>query len=168
MTDWPDWLPPMVDIIDDSDEAIDKLYQVFERDFTYGRPKFEGRPVWWNRTEVSTPYGDLRHTLWHLISREDQKTKIRHFDIERARRLSWCVAIIKNSSSSEIKVWERPDPSGDPKTYLWLDEHDYVVILQKLSRGDKGEIAFLVTGFYVDSYKKKQLAKWYENANTAP
>jgi hypothetical protein len=164
----PSWLPDIVDLLDDSDKAIDELYDVFERDFTYGRPRYENRPVWWNRNEVSTPYGYLGYTFWHLISREDQNTGIRQFDIERAKRITWCAAIIKNAACSEVKVWERPDPSGNPKTYLWLQDFDYLVILQKLSRGDKGEVVFLVTGFYVDKHKKKQLSRWYRNANTAP
>ena len=65
-----------------------------------------------------------------------------------------------------LAVWEFNDvtPKGASviRTYLWLKNHDYVVILERQPK-DKGDVFMLITSFYLDhEAKRRDLQSRYE------
>jgi hypothetical protein len=146
MTEKPTWLPEIISVNGEWGEVLSRLYRVFSADFKRGICAFEGRPVWWDRRILSKD----RHEegFWHLITKTDQKTKERLFDPRRAERLPWCCPIIQNADDGAVKVWDFREARGRLRTYLWLEDWDYVIVLEKRPQR-VSEIAFLVTAFHV-------------------
>jgi hypothetical protein len=129
------------------EEVLFGLYQVFEKDFKLGRPEFEDRLVLWDSRIL--PGDKYEEGFWHLISRDDRETGQRLPDFRRAERLPWCAPTLRNSRDPVVKVWDHGEASGRVRTYLWLEDLDYVVIVEK-KEGRKRKLVFLVTAYYVD------------------
>ncbi len=157
----PHWLPSIVTVDGEWNDVLSMLYGIFDRDIKRARRFIQGKPVWWDRRILEGE--QYEEGFWHLISKDDQKTKDRLFDPRRAERLPWCGPTISNADDSAVKVWDFKEASGRLRTYVWLEDWDYVLILEK--RAQKiGEIAFLITAFYVDGdSKKRDLRKKLEN-----
>ena len=61
---------------------------------------------------------------------------------------------------AEMLCWDYMEGDGTIKTYVWLREVDFVVIMKKYP----DESRRLITSFYVDSeYKRKDLERKYAN-----
>ena len=135
-------------------EVVVDLYNIFREDFVRNHPAFEGRDVWYDRRVL--PGERHEEGFWHLISRHDRATGDRLPDFRRAERLAWCAATIRNSQDVAVKVWNYQESSGRVRTYLWLEELDYVVILEK-RKHRRGEIAFLVTAFHLDGESGRRM-----------
>lgn len=146
------WLPSMVSVNGVWEEVVVRLYQVFETDFKHGKPTFEKCPIWWDRRVL--PGDSYEEGFWHLITKTDFATKERIPDFRRAERLPWCAPTIRNSADIAVKVWDYKEGSGRIRTYLWLENLDYVVILEK-RKSKKGNVAFLVTAFYLDGASRR-------------
>jgi len=163
MTSSPLWLPPMVCVDGIWENVLIRLYAIFEVDFKQGRPSLKGRPIWWDRRIL--PGDRYEEVFWHLITEDDKETGNRVPDLERARRLPWCAPTIRNHEDSVVTVWDYEERAGRVRTYLWLEAHDYVVIIEKARRGrneEAKEVAILVTAFYVKyEWKKQQLRRKY-------
>ena len=82
-------------------------------------------------------------------------------DYERAKRLPWTKPTIENHSNPVIKSWDYGEGNGRIRIYLWLENYDYVVILER-NRGRRKHLLILITAFYVEEYKKKDLQRRYE------
>ena len=54
-----------------------------------------------------------------------------------------------------VKVWDYEEDDGRVRTYVWLELHDYVVILEKKAKR-VGSVVFLVTAFHVDGKQKRE------------
>jgi hypothetical protein len=176
MIDLPVWLPEMLELDGAWAEVIlPQLYYIFESDFKNTRQRFQGLPVWWDRTCLD---GECyEEGFWHLIAREDKKEKRKDWkretkedkerpprfpDFRRAERLPWCGPTITNSHQGAVCVWNYREDKGRVRTYVWLHELDYVVILER-KRKRLGEIAWLVTAFHVDGDStRRSLRKKYE------
>ncbi|MFH1010037.1 MAG: hypothetical protein V1784_02225 [bacterium] len=149
----PDWLPHLIDTNGEWSEVVARLYAIFERDFKRGRPTWEGRPVWWEwRRDPGDPY---ENGFWHLITRDSEEKKARLFDPSRAQRLCWCAATLAHSDDPAILKWDYREGSRRIRTYLWLQDFDYVVIIEKKTKHDRQtggwfDIADLITAYYVD------------------
>lgn len=151
MTARPEWLPAPLGLNPIPSNIHELLYDIFERDFTSGKPQFNGLQVWWDRRIVDTyPEG-----YWHIVSKTFKNDRI--LEPARAEKLPWCAPVITNNGTSEVTVFE-----ADEKTYLWLEHLDYVVILGKrelAARGGKPalEVMWLITAFNIDgdSTRKK-------------
>ncbi len=101
-------------------------------------------------------------TLFFYRSKRDHTTGERLLDNRRAERLSWCVPIICNSNDDEVKVWDYKESSGRVRTYLWLKNMDYVVVLERKEIKFE-EVFFLITAYYVDgASRRRHLHKKYE------
>jgi len=148
----PSWLPDMISISGIWEDILNKLYSIFKTDFIEGKPKLENLPVFWDKTKVESE--KYENGFWHLIEREDQVSKGRNFDPRRAERLPWCAPSINNCKDDIIKMWEYKEAKNKINVYLWLEQFDYVIILQK-KKFRFGEVAFLLTAFYVDGDSKR-------------
>ena len=143
----PEWLPPMINVNGDFNTVIRRLYDIYERDFKHGAVMFGRNPVICNQRVL--PGEQYEEGFWHLVTRTDQKTKDRLFDPRRAERLPWCGAILSNANESEIKLWVYREGKGRLRTYAWLEQLDYVVIVEQRPTA-RGNTAFLITAYHVD------------------
>jgi len=154
----PSWLPHKVSVDGQWERILAMLYSIFVRDFIDSSPLFEGRTILFDDRIVD---GQYEEGFWHLITKNDYNTGDRLLDPPRAERLPWCAPTIKNSNDPAIKVWNYQEGSGRLRTYLWLDQLDYVVILE-IRPQRRGEVAFLFTAYHVDgaSTRKKLQTKF--------
>jgi len=155
------WLPPMVSVDGVWIEVISRLYSIFTRDVKEGRPYFQDREIWWDRRVL--PGETYEECFWHLVTKTDEETRERLLDNRRAERLPWCAPTITRSADPGVKVWDFDEGSRKLRTYLWLEECDHVVVLEKQSRGFRN-VAFLVTAFHLDGESRRRaMRKKYEN-----
>jgi hypothetical protein len=157
----PAWLPNIVSVNGEWQAVLRKLYAIFENDFVKTGCHFTGMPVWWDRRKLA---GDIyEEGFWHLITKEDKSANDRLLDPRRAERLPWCKPTIENCHDGEVKVWDYRESKREIRTYVWLENWDYVVILRKRPQ-QKGTIAFLLTAFHVDHEStRKGLRRKYAN-----
>lgn len=152
----PSWLPGTVVVSGVWKQVVAMLYGIFDTDFKKGRPTFQGMPTWWDRRIL--PGEAYEKAFWHLITRFDRFTNERVPDFRRAERLPWCAPTIVNSADLAVVVWDYEEGNGRVRTYLWLKDHDYVVILEK-SVKRVGAVAFLVTAFHLDGESRRRAMK---------
>lgn len=160
MSQRPDWLPDIVGVDGEWVEVLSRLYQIFETDFIKVQRSLGALPVCWDIHVL--PGGKYEEGFWHLISKDDKETKERLFDPRRAERLPWCGPTISHFDEIAVKVWVFKEPNKRLRTYLWLENWDYTIILEK--RGHIiGPVAFLVTAFFVEGEStRRNLLKKYE------
>jgi hypothetical protein len=146
--DLPEWLPAMAIVNGDWGEVVAKLYGIFQRAFVSAPCQFMGYRVTWDRRVVE---GRYEEGFWHLITREDYSRDERLPDFRRAERLPWCSPTISNCEDIAVRVWDYQEGNrrNSVRTYLWLYELDYVVVLEKQITGTDPK-AILVTAFHVD------------------
>jgi hypothetical protein len=158
----PEWLPELIDTNGSWEEILGRLYSVFEEDFKNGKPTFGGLPVWWDRRfEDDDPHEE---GFWHLVTRDDKQTGDRLLDTPRAKRLAWCRATIDHCGVAEVLAFNYLEGDGKVRTYLWLKDADYVVILGKALRKKKTVAYMLVTAFFLDGpSRRRAMQKKYDN-----
>jgi len=87
--------------------------------------------------------------------------------------MPWCAPVLQHADEPCIKVWDHIE--GSPallsnrqraektSTYVWLVEHDYVVILHRRQLGS-GTVFFLRSGFHVDGpSSRRKFERKYES-----
>ncbi len=150
----PDWLPDMISVDGDITKIVALLYRIYKRDFSRNKKNFQGCYVWCEQQPSSWSGRTYEKSFLHLITRFDYETEERLFDPRRSERLPWCGAVIENTDRSEIVYWDYKEGNKSTRTYIWLKEFDYVVILQKRSLR-KFDVYFLITAFHVDGASKR-------------
>ncbi len=160
----PIWLPSVLSMDGPWEKTLEKLYAIFTNDFINGEPKFGLIPVWWDNRK---PDGKYDEGFWHIITKTDYTIMDRVPDYERAKRLPWCAPTIINYREPTIKCWDFLEASRRIRTYIWLEDWEYVVILEKRQL-DNEEIAILITAFvvYGSSTRKNLLAKYEKRINS--
>lgn len=148
----PLWLPDTVEVGGNFSEVLDRLYDIFTRDFKISKLTYNGIPVNWNHRKANQGFEEA---FWHLITKIDNRTQYRLFDPKRAERLPWCAPVIQNASDHVVKSWRYREGTGKIRNYLWLNSFDYVVILEE-KRTPNCFRYFLVTAFCVDRQAKKK------------
>ena len=89
----------------------------------------------------------------------DTDTK-RQPDLRRCERLPWVKPLIEHPSAPEILAWDYEEGDRTIKTYIWIKDHDFVVIMKKYPGGKRR----LITAFYVDmEYKRGDFKRKYDN-----
>jgi len=159
MNDTPSFLPPMLNLDGDWDNILMRLYDVFTRDFKKSQTYHRHIKVIYNNTVKDDGLGK-EEGFWHVVSRFDEDTNERLIDYPRAKRLPWAKPLMESTERPEIKVWQYKEGTADKglRTYIWLENHRYALILQR-----KKNVFYWVTTFYVESWKQKDLKKKYEN-----
>lgn len=169
----PPWLPPIVPFTGNWDVFIRTLYAIFEIDFKKPWLHFRTFPVWHDRRiDPKDKYG-FEEGFWHLVSRDEwvwnpklrRKEKERLPELDRASRLPWGRPIIEHETVVEVLAWDFDEATKwgtAVRTYIWLKDHDYVVILERRQK-NKGDVFILVTSFLVDfEGKRRDLQSRYE------
>lgn len=153
----PSWLPELLDTDGAWQDILDRLYAVFTSDFKIGRPTFRGLPIWWDR---KCSEGDSHEDgFWHLVTKDDPASGNRLLDTFRAKRLKWCRAIIDNHVDAAVLVWNYREGNGKIRTYLWLENSDYLIVLEKTVRRGKDVAYFLVTAFHLDGESRRRATR---------
>jgi hypothetical protein len=154
----PHWLPHIVSVDGQPERVFAMLYQIFTRDFVESPPLFRGRPILWDGRVLDGLYEE---GFWHLITKQDQESGERFLDPRRAERLPWCAPTICHSTEPTVKVWNYREGNGRIRTYLWLENFDYLIVLE-IRAQRRGEVAFLFTAFHVDgaSYRRSLQSKY--------
>ncbi|MBS4060887.1 MAG: hypothetical protein KG029_10845 [Bacteroidetes bacterium] len=159
MTDNPEWLPPLILLKDsegDWDTYLDKIYQVFRRDFVARKPVFRGIRLALKRHPISE---GKEATFWHIIS-EGKDEQNRTPDLRRCERMGWPCPIIEMSDGDHnLRVWEN-QRDDETRICIWLsfDGEDYLVVLAK-----RKEFVLLWTAYPLTyPHQKRKLQREYE------
>jgi hypothetical protein len=153
----PSFLPPLLDLDGPWEDVLNRLYNVFKRDFIDNQVSCRDLQIIYDKRKIDDK---KEEGFWHLITKNDRKLG-RIPDYERAKRLPWVKPVIQNYSSPDLKVWDYPEKKNRVRMYLWLEHFDYAVILEK-NRGKRKHLLTLITAFYVEGWKKKDLMRRYQ------
>ena len=157
----PSWLPELVPFRGDWDPFVRALYALFSIDFKSGRLRFRGRPVWYDRRVLPDDPNRYEEGFWHLVTRDDFvwnqakrcNEKQRLPDLERAQHLPWGNPTVAHETEPEVLVWDFDEATrrgNVVRTYLWLRDWNYTVILEQQVK-ERGDIFMLITTFLVDA-----------------
>lgn len=154
-TSLPKWLPPLLSVNPWSAGTFEKLYAVFTHDFKESQPVYDGHAVWF----FSDVEDGKEAIFWHLTHRDDKTAGERMPDFRRCERLPWARPMLDNQGQPEVMAWDYREGDGTIKTYVWLKDYDYLVLMKKYPDGGRR----LITAHYVDySNKRRKLEKKYE------
>src|ERR1035441_10441896 len=156
-TGLPSWLPPMVSVSPWQDDTFDVLYAVFTRDLRRGGLSYLGFNVWFYPT---TEEDGKEEIFWHLTSRKDmtQNPPVRIPDLRRSERLTWVRPMILRCpcATSDVWDWDHLEGDGTIKTYIWIQQHHFVIIIKKLPDGRRR----LITSYHLDDdYQREKMGK---------
>ncbi len=143
----PQWLPkPLTYGVFGGkwEEFLDSVYVIFEGDFKKCRPHYRGKPVVYNDAPDNN---GKEKGFWHLVERETHSKRgdERVIDFRRCERISWAKAIIENCIDGTVSVWEEPAQGHRMRVLMWLEEMDYLVVLE-----ERPKVFFLVTAYCTD------------------
>ena len=152
----PAWLPAMFQMSPWSTQLMESLYALFLRDFVHAPVHYEGHMVWF------FPEKERNKELifWHLVEREDPPNSgNRVADFRRSERLPWARPMLENLGQPEILNWDYEEGDGGIRTYVWLKDFDYLIVMKRYRDGRRR----LITAHYLDyESKRKSLAKKYD------
>ncbi|MDA3807956.1 MAG: hypothetical protein PF440_08615 [Thiomicrorhabdus sp.] len=152
---YPEWLPDLFPVNPWQNDTYEALYLLFERDFKASQPEYDGRAVWF----FSEMEDGKEKIFWHLTSRDDKESGDRLPDLRRCERLPWVRPMLNHPEKTEILAWDHEEGGGTVKTYVWLENDDFVVIMKKYPDGRRR----LITSFWVEyGNTKRKLRKKYE------
>lgn len=155
----PAWLPPLLDTDGDWQRIVARLYAAFCEDFNPCNLTLNGLPV---TCDMRRCEDGREEGFWHLITGFDQDACERLVETERARRLAWCGAVIRNAGDDAILEW-RYWEKGGLRTYLWLVPEDYVVVLQG-APPKRPRRYVLVTAFHLSGQSQlRNMQRRYDN-----
>ena len=154
MSDLPIWLPEMVSVNPWTQETFDILYVIFSRDFKDSQTIYKEHIVWF----FPEMEDGKELIFWHLTHREDKDSGERLPDLRRCERLTWVKSMISNSEKHEVWAWDYKEGDGSIKTYIWLKDFDFLVLMKKYPDGSRR----LITSYYIDyPHKRRKLEKKY-------
>jgi hypothetical protein len=157
MNSKPSWLPEIFIMDGNWETKIIELYQIFFKDFEVGKPSLRELELWWDRRILDGIYPE---GFWHITTRGSLPNRFP--DFRRSERMPWCAPSITHCTDPIIKEWDYRE-SRAIRTYVWLENYDYVVILEK-RKHRKGMIAFLITAYHVDGDRTRlQLRQKYDH-----
>ncbi|MDO8950567.1 MAG: hypothetical protein Q8S43_07800 [Actinomycetota bacterium] len=145
MSPFPADLPGFINIAGHCRDVADRMYGQFETDFKQSQVEHRGIPVHHDRKAGNLGYED---GFWHMITREDKsRGNRRFFEGKRAAKLPWAKELLQCAAHPRIRTWDYDSgrKRKGVRTYVWLEDWDYVVILKRIGRP-----YMLVTAYDVD------------------
>lgn len=157
----PDWLPEMYPVNPWTEKTYELLYEIFQKDFVNNQPQYRGYVVWFFPEEED----GKEVVFWHLTSREDNAVGERIPDLRRSERLPWARPMLDNPDKPEVLDWDYEEGDGSIKTYVWLKDYDYLVVLKKYKDGRRR----LITSFWIEyqNFRDKLEKKYKQRFNNA-
>jgi hypothetical protein len=155
MGEKPVWLPELFAVELWSTELYGQLYtDVFCRDFKGESIFYRRCPVWFFQERSR----GFELVFVHLTSRKNSTTGEREIDLMRSARLPWARPLIENSTAPEVLAWDFEEDDGSINTYIWLPDHDYAIIMRKMSDDSRR----LITAYWVEfEHERRRLRKKY-------
>ncbi len=152
----PAWLPEMLNVNPWTETTYDALYQLFCDTLKNSRPVYRGAEVWF----FLDMEDGKEKIFWHLTSRDDKETGERLPDLRRSERLPWVRPMIDQPDQSDVLDWDFEEGDGTIKTYIWLKEYDFVVIMKKYPDENRR----LITSFWIEyNNTRRKMQKKYDN-----
>lgn len=149
----PDWLEPLARLEDfegDAAKYLEHVFSLFTRDFITATPVFKGKKVFFDKHD-----NDGKPAAFvHITTEDNRATKQRELSLRRCERIAWIKAIIEHANDPVVLVWEkeqRTTKRRDVRTYLFLEQEDFLVILQEIKYGH-----YMITAIYVDNPNQKR------------
>jgi len=157
----PDWLPKMYPVNPWTEKTYELLYEIFQKDFVNTQPQYRGYVVWFFPEKED----GKEVVFWHLTSREDNAVGERIPDLRRSERLPWARPMLDNPDKPEVLDWDYEEGDGSIKTYVWLKDYDYLVVLKKYKDGRRR----LITSFWIEyqNFRDKLEKKYKQRFNNA-
>ena len=159
MSNFPDWLPPLVlfsDYNGNWDAYLEAIYAWFKKDFIDSRPMFQGRRLGLKRHPLTQ---GKEATFWHMTS-EGMIEEDRIPDLRRCERIRWPRPVIENHEDPQVKYWVSVK-RGENRIHIWLEDKDYVVVLSDRKDFLLPWTAFLVTREHTrEKLRKEYTAYW--------
>jgi hypothetical protein len=146
----PTWLPSLYnfEVIKSEDwyDIEETLFSIFYHDFIERICFYESLVMIIDRS--IDPRSGLERTYWKLISKRNSRDMWdRYQDFDRARRLPWCRPVIEyHSDKLNLLEWDYLENNDKVRTYIWLKNLDYIVIIEK----KKEKFAILISAHYID------------------
>jgi len=138
----PDWLPELFSVNPWQHDTYENLYCLFEKDLKETQPIYDNQVIWF----FPEMEDGKEKIFWHLTSREDKEAGERLPDLRRSERLPWVRPILDNPEKPEVTAWDHEEGNGTVKTYVWLENYNFVVIMKKYPDGRRR----LITSFWVE------------------
>lgn len=151
----PAWLPDLFPVNPWTASTYESLYQLFCYDLKNSQPTYRGCKVWF------FPEMDdgKEKVFWHLTSRDDKASGERLPDMRRSERLPWVRPMLDQPDQPEILDWDHDEGDGSIKSYVWLKNRDFVVIMKKYKDGGRR----LITSFWIEyDNTRRKMQKKYE------
>lgn len=143
--------PDEIDVTISLGELIPELYREFQLCFDSAAPlAFKGKKVTYDTRKGE---GGYEEGFWHLVTCGEPRV----FDPKRACKLGWVRDIILGGVPKTSR-WIYLEGSGIYRTYLWVEEHSYIVVLE-----ERKDHVFLVTAFDVKEWNVSVLQKKRNN-----
>ena len=165
-----DWLPNELSLLSGNlEDDYDKLFKIFKHDFIETQLYFHGEKIVYQEAIDHNTPGEYPHGFTHLITRKNGGQRI--IDYGRATKLPWVRAIIEHSNDPAIVIIKKTQSSEKyvlvDNTYLWLENHDFLVVLRHITKGFyQGQM--LITAYVItESYERKRLYKWLNEAKNS-
>lgn len=156
----PDWLPAELTLNGSHRDDISTLYNVYKRDFIVGPPAIvDGYRVIVNNIPDPSWNKEYTFEFTHIITSDSGS--LRQIDYDRAKKLPWVRSIIENYAQPEVVGFWYRQPKKD-KLYLWLRDHDFVVILTPYANRritSVGNKVIIVTAFSIYPYRRHDFDK---------
>lgn len=133
-------LPDQLDTNGEWEAVLNRLYDCF-RSIFFADPRLlaQDRLLTCDSRCIED---DKVEGFWHIVSRG--RTGERTPDFARARCMSWIPAMLDGSAEG-LSRWRYVEGDGKTRQYYWLEEENYVLILE-----EQRLVTVLVTAFFVD------------------
>ena len=142
-------LPDQIDTNGAWEDVLERLYQAFSSIFKcQPRKMVDGKPLVFDARCLDDPHEE---GFWHIVSKGKGDDRLP--DFPRACRITWIDAIL-DGTAPNLSRWRYVEGSGSTRLYFWLEQHDYVLILQEAPH-----TMSLVTAYHVEGYGRKDLER---------
>lgn len=149
MCDRPDWLTDIRPLEGDWMKDLANLHATFRECFIDSPCLFREKLVWPDKRKLEDDYEE---GFWHLITQDNFSKSQRLLDLRRAERLHWLRPTIENHEDHRVKTFTWLHNAKTPRIHIWLEDCDYIVILEE-SRN--GKYVSLVTAYHLDGVNSR-------------
>lgn len=152
-------LPQLYPVNPWTETTYEGLYRVFCAYVKGGKLSYRNFTVW----HFPNMEDGKEAIFWHLTTREDKEAGHRLPDLRRCERLPWVNPLLLACPHAEILDWDYEEGNKDIRTYVWVKDYNFLIIMKKYKDGRRR----LITSYWIDQDNKRQkLEKKYKRRMT--